>query len=101
MTQEQIKKVQEFTLDLYMGTESPIVKKWAAQMNELSLVDPEQAVQMIQLHITFWRMQLAWQFAFKYYQALKVTFHKKRINEIISKALETEDAKELVDSAKN
>ena len=46
-------------------------------------------------------MQLAWQFAFKYYQALKVTFHKKRINEIISKALETEDAKELVDSAKN
>ena len=88
MTQEQIKKVQEFTLDLYMGTESPIVKKWAAQMNELSLVDPEQAVRIIQLHITFWRMHLARQFALHYYQAV---FHKKRINVIISKALETED----------
>jgi hypothetical protein len=88
MTQEQIKKVQEFTLDLYMGTESPIVKKWAAQMNELSIVDPEQAVQMIRLHITFWKMHLACQFALHYHQAMKKTFHRKRINVIISKALD-------------
>lgn len=47
LAQHKLRMAQEYTLQVYLSSLSSKTREWAVQMNELSLVDPEKAIQKV------------------------------------------------------
>lgn len=47
LAQHELRMAQEYTLQVYLSSLSSKTREWAVQMNELSLVDPEKAIQKV------------------------------------------------------
>lgn len=47
LAQHKLRMAQEYTLQVYLSSLSSKTREWAVQMNELSLVDPEKAIQEV------------------------------------------------------